>query len=164
MSGPDFRRVRTGDWLSGAFGVALFFGLWLEWFEFPEGGASAWETFGLTDVILAAVAVAAMAVPLVTAFRHSPAVPLVALVIAITLSLLALLLVLYRLVNQPGANDEASLAAGAWIGALCTAGAFVCLAFALRDESSPGLEPGPDVPVLPSPPREVAGTEPAPPA
>ena len=55
----------------------------------------------------------------------------------------AVLLVAYRLINQPGSNSLVSVETGAWIG---FAGAVLTLAgswLALRDDSTPGATPPP---------------------
>jgi len=151
--GFDPRRARLADWLTAAWGIALFAALRADWFERPEGGVSAWEAFGFVDLWLLLTAILAVAVPLVAAARRAPAVPLAVIVVTVTVALLALVMVLYRLVDEPGINAEVDLGAGAWIGALCTLGVFVSAAHAVRDERSPGLEPVPEVPVAPAPPK-----------
>jgi TRAP-type uncharacterized transport system fused permease subunit len=53
----DTSRLSTGDMIAGAGGVGLFIFLFLDWI----GEFSAWEGFDLTDILLAAIALAVIA-------------------------------------------------------------------------------------------------------
>lgn len=150
-----FGRVRRADWLVGALGVILLASLWTDWYEFPQGGKTAWESFGLLDLVLALVALLAIALPLVTAARESPAVPLAVLVCGISTSFLTLFFVLVRAINEPGDNAEVDFAAGAYVGMLAALAIIAAQGVAMRDESSPGLEPVPEIPARPAPPASA---------
>ena len=99
----------------------------------------------------------------VTAARRSPALPVAAGVITMTLGALATLLVLYRILNQPGPNDLVEVELGAYLGFLSvlaiTAGGYR----SLRDEEGEGAPmptdvrptPAPEGPSDPAPPPEA---------
>ena len=80
----DLRRLRTGEWITGASGLLLFVALFLPWYELGQGivagppdvldaHASAWDAFTILDVLLALGALAAIAVVVVTALEPVPA-------------------------------------------------------------------------------------------
>jgi hypothetical protein len=161
-------RLRPGDVLAGIGGVVLLGSLWLHWYAIDLSGLadgdplaapilaqvappiSAWEAFSSTDILLAAVALLAIGLTLVTAVARGPAKPVAFAVVTSAVSPLAVLLVLYRIVNPPGDNQLVAVQSGAWIGlagaVVLTVGAWLALA----DESTPGAVP-PQVPVRPAP-------------
>ncbi len=51
-------RIRPADAMTGAWGLALFVFLFLDWYTRPQGGVSAWGAFGVLDLLLALVALA----------------------------------------------------------------------------------------------------------
>jgi hypothetical protein len=173
-------RLRPADWLAGLGGAILLGSLWLKWYGFDVGplirsigsrgsvatdalrgatlfGANdhvpditAWQAFSVLDVILALIALLAIAVPVVTAFSSGPSKPVAFSLLSSVFCALAVLLVLYRIVNQPGSNALVAVKPGAWIG---FAGALIAFAgswLALADERTPGAVP-PQVPVRPAP-------------
>jgi uncharacterized membrane protein len=123
------RRLRAGEWLAGAGGVAVI--------------ATVWAGPAVLAVLLAVLALPAVALPVTQATRRSPAVPVALGVLAGTAGIVAALLALVRLLDRPGA--------GAWIG---LAGAVAALAggwLSMRAEHIPG-EVAPHVPRRPAPP------------
>ena len=69
----DLRRVRAGEWVAAASGVALLVSLFLPWYG-PS--ASAWESLAAIDVLLAFVAASGVLLAIVTAVQRVPAVPI----------------------------------------------------------------------------------------
>jgi uncharacterized membrane protein len=123
------RRLRAGEWLAGAGGVAVI--------------ATVWAGPAVLAVLLALLAIPALALPVTQATRRSPAVPVALGVLTTTAALVALVLALVRLLDRPGA--------GAWIG---LAGAVAALAggwLSMRAEHTPGAV-APHVPRRPAPP------------
>ena len=147
-----------GEWLVGAAGVLLFVSLFLPWFD----GQTGWESFAVTDVIVAAIAVGALVLLAVTA-RFRSASPAIAYEAMLTLvGSAGLVIVALRLLSPPG--DVVGRGAGAWLGLLASAGIVLASLVAMRDErlSRAGRLTDPSgAPV--SAPREVE-TLPAPPA
>ena len=159
----ELSRLRPGEMIAGAGGVALLVVMFLEWFAlvgFGEVAANAWQAFSVTDLILALTALAAIGLAVLTASRRSPALPVAASVITTSLGALATLLVLYRILNQPGPNDFVEVRFGAYLGLLSVlaiaAGGFL----SLRDEEGEGAPMPTDVRPTPAP---EGPTDPAPP-
>jgi uncharacterized membrane protein len=152
-------RLRPGDVVAGAGGVVLLVSLFLHWYGLDAHALTAWRAFSVTDVLLAAGALLGVAVPVVTAIAGGPAKPMASDVLAVLGGALAVLVILFRLIDQPGDNRLVTVEAGAWVG---LAGALIQLAgawWAMSDERTPGAVP-PTVPRRPAP----TGLEPRPPA
>jgi hypothetical protein len=161
-------RLRPADLVAGGAGLVLLIALFLPWYgvtiETPSRPgsatittfvvgpphASAWQAFSVTDVLLALAALLAIAVPVVVATTSGPAKPVAVTVLSGVSSILAFLLIAYRLLNQPGPNDLVEVRGGAWLG---FAAALVMIAgswAAMRDERTPGAAP-PEIPRRPAP-------------
>lgn len=162
-------RLRLGDLVAGAGGVALLVSLWLPWYAVnlplpsPSGVAlyasslpeqSAWQSFAIIDVLLAAFALLTVALAVVTAVASGPSRPVAFAVVTAALAPFATLLVLIRLVFQPGNGALEVVRYGAWVGlaAVLVAGAGAWLA--LKDESTPGAV-APSIAARPAPPAEA---------
>jgi drug/metabolite transporter (DMT)-like permease len=145
-----FERVRPWDWVAGATGVALFVVLALPWYDYTDGSRSAFQQFALVDLWLALTALLAIAVPLVTAWRESPSVPIAITVIAEAAAWIATLLALWRALDQPSGPLEPT--AMPWIGLVVVIALAVAVWWAMRDERGPGLKPSPEPRPLAVPP------------
>jgi hypothetical protein len=155
----DVRRLRLGEWVAAAGGVVLFASLFLDWYavtvDFEElslsAGFNAWESFDVIDVVLALVAVLAVGLAVLQATHSSPALPVGAGVLTTVAGVLAVLLVLYRIINQPGDNEFVEVRAGAWVGLAATffitAGGWE----SIRQENVRAAPPGPEPELRPPP-------------
>jgi hypothetical protein len=160
-------RVRPADWLAGIGGLLLFVSLWLKWYGFdadaltdgPTSAAigsvkvpdiTAWQAFSEIDVLLALFAIPAIGVPISAALSKGPAVPVAFTVIATTASIFAVLLVVFRLLDQPGSNELVAVKYGAWVGLAGAVLALVGSWRAMADEHTPGAVP-PQLTVRPAP-------------
>ena len=144
-------RLRPAEWIAGAGGTGLLVALALDWYS----GASAWRSLAVLDVLLALLALVPLALVVLQATRESPSLPATFSALSVLAGALATLLILYRIVDQPGANDAVEVEHGAWIG---LAGAVITAAggwLSLRDESHPAGA-GPSIEELPAPPRAHA--------
>jgi carbon starvation protein CstA len=139
-------RLRDGEWIAGAGGVGLLVSLRLDWYS----GASAWRAFSVLDVVLALLALVPLALVVLQATRESPSLPVAFSVLTTLAGALATLLILYRILNQPGPNDRVEVELGAWIGLAAAALAAVGGWRSLREEEIPGI-PLPPVEELPVP-------------
>jgi carbon starvation protein CstA len=139
-------RLRDGEWIAGVGGLALLASLFLGWYS----GASAWQAFSVLDVVLALLALVPLALVVLQATRESPSLPVAFSVLTTLAGALATLLILYRILNQPGPNDRVAVELGAWIGLAAAAIAAVGGWRSLREEEIPGL-PLPPVEELPVP-------------
>jgi hypothetical protein len=151
-------RLRPADAVAGAGGVVLLGSLWLKWYGIDPGAFAdagtlvspalaeipsidAWQAFSIVDILLALLALLAIGVPLTSAFARGPAKPVAFALLSSVGGALAVLLVLFRIVDQPGSNALVAVEAGAWVG---LAGALITFAgswLALADESTPGAVP-----------------------
>jgi hypothetical protein len=147
----DLRRLRRGEIVAAASALALFVVMFLSWYGtagvtaqqeklIAAGGgdttASAWQSYDVLDFYLLLVVVAALVLALLTATERSPALPVGASVITTVLAALGVLLVLVRILDQPGPNDAVSVKYGAWLGLASTAGILVGALLSLREEAS----------------------------
>jgi hypothetical protein len=159
------QRLRDGEWIAGAGGTVLLVSLFLRWYSASladlldgAGGAAAglsvtataWQAFSVLDVVLAALALIPLALVWFQATRRSPSVPVAFSVLTVVAGGLATLLILYRIINQPGPNDLVDVELGAYLGLLSavaiTAGGWR----SLRVEALPGAQP-PPIQDLPAP-------------
>jgi hypothetical protein len=168
----ELSRLRLGELIAAAGGLALLFVLFLDWYAAGgltevsgrniqiSVGFSAWEAFGITDLLLALAGATAVMLAVLTASRRSPALPVAASVVTTAVGGLATLLVLYRILNQPGPNEFIEVKFPAFLGFLCvlaiTGGGWL----SMRDEQWPDAPMPTDV--RPAPPAEGTG-DPAPP-
>jgi hypothetical protein len=109
-------RVRDGEWIAGAGGVALLAAMFLHWYGAGPFEATAWQAFDVLDVVLALLALVPLGLVVTQATRSSPSIPVALSVLTTLAGGLAGLLILYRIVNQPGPNDVVQVQAGAWLG------------------------------------------------
>ena len=149
------RRLRVGEWLAAFAGLGLIASLSLDWYG-PRGRGAAlsgWAAFDVIDVLLVLVA----GVVQVTSDR--PALPVAAAVVTVTAGILGTLLVLYRIVNEPGPDEFLEVRAGAYLGLLAATAIVAGGWLSLADEHVPGLPPGPEPELRPAP-RIAADAEP----
>ena len=107
------RRVRTGEIVAGVAGVVLLVSTVprLVHGARPRRAAlTAWAAFCVVDLLVALVALLGIALALSQVVGRGPALPVALGVITTTLALAATLLVLYRILNQPGPNDAIGVA------------------------------------------------------
>ena len=95
----DLRRLRAGEWITAACGVALLVSLFLPWYDAPR--LTAWEALAALDVLLALVAACAVAFLLLTAGQRVPAVPIAFSVLVTYAGIAAVILVAARALSLP---------------------------------------------------------------
>jgi hypothetical protein len=139
-------RLRGGDVTAGLAGAALLASLFLDWYS----GLSAWQALSVLDVVLALIALVPFGLVANQATRDRPSLPIFFSVLSTVVGLLAVLLILYRIVNQPGPNDAVDVHVGAWAGFAAAAVLIAGGWWSMRDESMPGV-PAPPVEDLPAP-------------
>ncbi|MFL5865687.1 MAG: hypothetical protein ACJ766_01150 [Thermoleophilaceae bacterium] len=153
----DLRRLRAGEWIVALSGAVLLVSLFLPWYEqtlycgyrgCPPRKLMAWEALAVNDVILAAIAGAAIAVFVAALSQRVPAVPIALEAMVTLLGFVAVVLVLVRVVWLPDVADgrewglyvglagALGVAAGGWLG--------------LRDERT-HAPPRPEPDPLPAP-------------
>ena len=169
----ELSRLRQGELVAGLGGVVLLVVMFVDWYaaggrtEFQgqdieiSVGVNAWQAFSITDLILALTGLAGVGLAVLTAARRSPALPVAASVITATLGAFATLLVLYRILNQPGPNEFVAVELGAFLGFLSVLAVAVGGYLAMRDEA--WEEPPMPTEVRPTPAAEGAGDQAPPP-
>jgi len=142
------RALRTGDILAGAAGVVLLVSTFLPWYSVQDrdDDLTAWAAFSVVDLLSALVALLGIALAVSQVVGRGPTLPVATGVITTTLALAAALLVLYRILNQPGPNDAIGVSAGAWIGLLASLGVFAGAWRSLSDERPRPVDPPPPEP------------------
>jgi hypothetical protein len=159
----DLKRLRLGEWAAAAGGVALIGSLFATWYGTTvrvgdsglalRVGFSGWESFDVLDVVLALIAGLAIVLAILQATRDSPAMPVGAGVLTVVFGALGVVLVAYRMINQPGANEFIEVRTGAWVGLAAalaiTAGGWE----SIRNERVRGLPPAPGPELRAAPPR-----------
>jgi drug/metabolite transporter (DMT)-like permease len=148
-----FDRVRPIDWVAGATGVALLVVLALPWYDLLDGSLTGFQALSVVDLWLALTALLAIAIPLVTAARDAPPVPLGVTVTAVACSWIAFLLALWRAIDSP--RDGVDPTAMPWIAVLVVLALGVASWRAMRDERAPGLRPAPAARTMPAPPANA---------
>jgi hypothetical protein len=155
------RRVRLGELLAGAGGAGLLADLaYGEWYRLESGidpgfaisGPNGFESFSILDIYLVLVAASGLALFALQATQRSPALPVGAGVLTTVLGAVAVLLVAYRIANQPGDNEFVEVRAGAWVGLFAALAITLGAWWSLHDESAPGVPPGPEPELRPPPP------------
>jgi hypothetical protein len=134
----DVDRLNTGEKVAGVSAVLLFIFMFFDWFSAEvsggEGlfsvsvGGSAWQAFDLIDIFLLITVIVALAVVVV---RISDAVlepPVSMNAVVAVLGGIAVLLILYRIIDPPGGGDVAGVSVdisptvGAFLGLIAAAG------------------------------------------
>ena len=142
------RRVRAGELIAGAAGVVLLASLFLDWYSVSsrDDTLTGWAAFSFVDILLALIALLGIALALSEVVGRGPALPVGLGVVTTTLALAGSLLVLYRILNQPGPNEAIGVSIGAWIGLVACAGVFFGAWLSLSDERPRPADPVPPVP------------------
>jgi hypothetical protein len=148
----DWNRLRMGEKVAGASALALFIVMFLQWFSVSTGsaridslldqqglsatGVSAWTALGFIKIMLFLIVVATIGFVILTAAQRAPALPVAASVLVTALGALAVLLVLFRIVDQPGPNRVVNVEYGAYLGLLTCIGITVGGFLAMREEGT----------------------------
>jgi hypothetical protein len=128
--------VKSGELVGAAGGLGLLVASFLPWYSADGEDATAWQAFSFVDLVIAAAAVAGLSVGLVVLFRISVSYPVAGSAVTTLLGGLALLLIVYRLLDPPG--DDLNVEFGAWVGLLAAAGVGVGGYLGMQDPSAIG--------------------------
>jgi len=99
-------RIRRGEVVAGLGGVVLLVSLFLPWFE---PGRSGFDSLAVADLIVAAAALTAIALPLISAGQEKTDLPVVADTVTVIASGIAVAVVAFRLLDPIGGGREAGL-------------------------------------------------------
>ena len=176
----DLTRLRLGEVTAAVSGLVLAFDLFvLKWYEFTPSGSGSnlneatgvsirnlpgagtaqngWNSLTVLRWIILLTIVVALGLAVITLTQRSTALPVSASVLATGMGVFTALLILYRIINQPGPNDLASVQLGPWLGFLAAVGVG-CGGFqAMREEES-GAAPQGSPPAERRPVPDPSGT------
>jgi hypothetical protein len=134
----DLSKLRRGELIAGVGGIVLLVTLFFfDWYAIDVnittpfgdvgGGAEfgAWDGQGFTgtiaDLVILAAAVAAVGLAVRTATSRTVALPVAASALTAGLGIAAVVMVLLRMVFQPGPNEIVELRFGIWLGLISSA-------------------------------------------
>jgi hypothetical protein len=180
----DINRLRLGERIAGVCAVLLFIDEFLNWYsvsasnvakqlgvQLPNGvGGSitvtAWQAFDWVDLLMLLTVIVVLAWVALAAIQRTVALPVTMSTIATALCGVTTLVVLYRIINQPGPNDLVDIEYGAYLGLVLllamTYGGYA----AMRDEGTTfgqagdSLRSAVDARTEPAPPRTTPAPEP----
>jgi hypothetical protein len=113
--------LRLGELVGAVSGLGLLVVSFLPWYSAGGEKATAWQSFGVIDLVMAAAAIAALSVAIVVVTRLSVSYPVAGSAVSALFGGLALILIAYRLINPPGGADVGR-EIGPWLGLVAAAG------------------------------------------
>jgi hypothetical protein len=128
----DVNRLSRGEQIAGAAAVLLFIDTFLHWYSANVSGAiarlasragvdtavDAWTAFSTTDLLMLLAIIVVLAMVGMRAMGRTVNLPVSLPLVAAALSALTTLIVLWRIINQPGPNDFINVEYGAYLGLL----------------------------------------------
>jgi hypothetical protein len=131
----DINRLRLGERIAGVCAVLLFIDEFLNWYsvsasnvakqlgvKLPSGisapsiTVTAWQAFDWVDLLMLLTVIVVLGWVALAAMQRTVALPVTMSTIATALCAITTLVVLYRIVNQPGPNDLVDVEYGAYFG------------------------------------------------
>lgn len=191
----ELDKLSTGEKVSAGSAILLFIFMFFDWFgakvsgvngfsgSVPGAGADAWEAFSVIDIILLVAIVAAVAVAVIRLTDADVEPPVSLNTIVAALGAVAVVLILYRMIDPPGGGDVAgfsvdiTLKLGIFLGLIAAAGIAYGGYSAMREEgvtfgdaadrlsggTHAGSAPGGPSGGAPPPPQPPSSTPPSPP-
>ena len=119
----DVNRLSRGERIAGAAAVLLFIDMFLSWYSANHADVSvtAWQAFSTTDILLLITIIVALGMVAARAMARSVNLPVSLPLVTACLGALMTLLVLWRIINQPGPNDFINVEYGAYLGLILIA-------------------------------------------
>jgi hypothetical protein len=148
----DLRRLRHGEWIAGVSGVVLLVSLFLDWYSAGDGAltANAWESFSVTDVLLAVVGLGGIALAAAVGSQRSPSMGQATGALTVPVAFVAAIVVVIKLLSLPDGADGREI--GLYIGAVATLAVLIGAWRSIGDQSFPkGASPQVEVTPLPAP-------------
>jgi outer membrane biosynthesis protein TonB len=120
----DLNRLSRGERIAGAAAVLLFIDMFLSWYSANHADVSvtAWQAFSTTDILLLITIIVALGMVVTRAMARPMNLPVSLPLVTACLGALMTLLVLWRIINQPGPNDFINVEYGAYLGLILIAG------------------------------------------
>jgi hypothetical protein len=142
----DLTKLGTGYRIAAGAAVLLFIDMWLSWYgvggqlgELAQAAgitgvdttANAFQAFDLTDLLMLLTVAVAIGATVLHLQNMDGAVPFPAPLALVGIAGYTAVIILYRIVNQPGPNDVIDVKFGAYLGfvlcALVAIGGFLAL-------------------------------------
>ncbi len=137
-------RLRSGELLAAAGAVALAVLSFLPWYRSRVGSLTAWDTFGVMDVLIVAAIAAAATLAVATVTERTPALPVASAIWTTLAAVLAVLAILIGLLHLP--DHALGVRAAGWLGLVAGLAILAGGWQSLRDERTsryPLAEPAP---------------------
>jgi hypothetical protein len=126
----DVNRLSRGEKIAGAAALLLLADMFLNWYSVNISGAlsqavkragidtsvNAWQAFSTTDLLIFLTVLAALTMVGLRVMGRSANLPVSVPLVVAALGAITTLIVLWRIVNQPGPNDFINVEIGAYIG------------------------------------------------
>ena len=124
--------LSTGEKIAGIAGIALLLIMFIfNWFTAEPIDFNAWEAFGFIDIVVFLAALAGIALAVVAATQSTVNLPVAMSAITAGLGILAVLLILFRIIDPPdvevggiSADDvgvDVGRSIGVWLGFIAAA-------------------------------------------
>lgn len=144
-------RLRSGELLATLGAVALVALSFLPWYRASSGALlTAWDNFGVVDVMIVIVVVGALTLAVATITERSPALPVSTAVWITPLALIASLAIFIGLLDKP--DHAVALRPASWLSLIAALAVLAGAWQSLRDERTElyqPAEPEPRTPVVP---------------
>jgi hypothetical protein len=106
--------LRLSEWAGALGGLGLLVASFLPWYSAGGQNVTAWQAFSVTDILIALAAFFSLSVAFSVVGKISVSYPVAGSTVATLFGAIALVLIVYRLLNPPG--DGLDVEYGAWIG------------------------------------------------
>jgi hypothetical protein len=128
----DVNRLSRGERIAGVAAVLLIIDMFLNWYSANlnsalqaqadrfgiDTNADAWQVFSTTDILIFITAVAALVMVGMRVMGRSANLPVSLPLVVALLGAFTTLVVLWRIINQPGENEFVNVEYGAYLGLL----------------------------------------------
>jgi hypothetical protein len=128
----DVKRLSRGEQIAGVAAVLLIIDMFLNWYSANlnsalqaqadrfgiDTNADAWQVFSTTDILIFITAVAALVMVGTRVTGRSANLPVSLPLVVALLGAFTTLVVLWRIINQPGENEFVNVEYGAYLGLL----------------------------------------------
>ncbi len=142
-------RLRLGELLATVGAIALAVLTFLPWFSTPSGNVTAWDEFGVVDVLIVLVVVCALTLTVTTVTERTTALPVASAVWTTLFAVISTIAILVWVIVRPG--DATGNCAASWLGLAASALILVGAWQSMRDERIGRYLPD-DTPRRPAPP------------
>jgi hypothetical protein len=142
-------RLRSGELIALIGAIALAVLTFFPWFSGPQGNLTAWDDFGVVDVLIVAAVLSALWLAVATVTERTTALPVAAAVWTTLLGLVSTIAILVWLLVLPG-NATGHCVPG-WLALVASALIAVGAWLSMRDERTDRYRPDDSTP-LPVPP------------